>query len=128
MWNYALTFKPTNDALDTKSDVVVLGNKNARDNLRGVWTLNYNLNFPDQKNTIIYAEVIGYVGVVTGLSVTVTFNNVEDTSSRNVSIILTEEVQGELPSIFTISKNTFVRIYRNSLNIKNRIGLVLGHF
>jgi len=98
MWNYALTFKPTNDALDTKSDVVVLGNKNALDNLRDVWTLNCNLDFPDQNNTIIYAEVIGYAGVLTGLSVTVTFKNVEDTRSKNVSIVLTEEVQGELPT------------------------------
>ena len=98
-WTYALTFEPAPDALDTKSDVEILGisTKNAEqlDNLPGVWTLNCNLDFPDQQNTIIYAEVIGSVGILTGLSVTVTLKNVEDPNSQDVSIMLTEEVQGE---------------------------------
>jgi len=81
--------------------VVILGlstkNENPLENLPGVWTSDCSLDFPDQQNTIIYAEVIGSVGVLTGLSVTVTLKNVEDTSSQDVSIILIEEVQGEHP-------------------------------
>jgi len=84
--------------LDTKSDVVILGLSTENTNpslgsLPGVWASNCNLDFPDQ--TTIYAEVIGYVGVVTGLSVTVNITNVEDTSSQDEVITLTEEVQGE---------------------------------
>ncbi len=98
-WTYSLIFEPDNDAEDTKSDIVIFGlsteNTNPLDSVPGVWASNYILNFPDQNSTTIYAEVIGSVGVLTGLSVNVTFKNLNHTSSEDVSIILTEEVQGE---------------------------------
>ncbi len=85
--------------LDSKSDVVILGLSTENTNpslgsLPGVWASNCDLNFPDQ--TTIYAEVISTFGVVTGLSVTVNLTNVEDTSSQDVVIMLTEEVQGKI--------------------------------
>lgn len=109
-WTYALTFEPAPDALDSKSDIEILGlsTKNAEQlaNLPGVWTLNCNLDFPEQKDATIYAEVIGPVGILTGLFVTVNLTNVKDSTSQNVSIKLTEEDPGEpLPKIL---QNVFI--------------------
>jgi len=91
------TYSPAINTLDIKSDVVTFSteNTNSLDYLPIVWASNCNLNFPDQESTSIYAEVIGSVGILTGLSVNVTFKNLNNTSSEDVSIVLTEEFQGE---------------------------------
>ena len=85
--------------MDTESDVVILGlsslNTNPLAIVPGVSALSCNLDFPDQQSTIIYAEVIGTEGVLTGMSIIVTLKNVEDTSSREVLVTLTEKDQGE---------------------------------
>lgn len=71
----------------------------------------------------MYAEVIGLVGVLTGLSVTVTLKNVEDISSQDVSIILTEKVQGEsLKNVFFV----FI-LFSDSIFLLNRNWIVLRH-
>ena len=101
-WTYELTFDPAIDALETKSNVTILGlsSKNSHpliDYMPGVWTLNCNLDISTQQSsTIIYAEVIGPVGSLTAMSVTISLKNIDDSSSQDVSIILTEEVQGEI--------------------------------
>jgi len=98
-WTYGVTFEPAIDALDTKSDVVILGlssiNTNPINYLPAVWTLNCDLELTAQQSTIIYAEVVGPVGILTGLSITVNLKNIDDTSSQDISIILIEEVEGE---------------------------------
>lgn len=98
--------------MDTKSDVVIFGlsskNNSPLANLPGVSAVDCNLNFPDKNSTIIYAEVIGFDGVLTGLSVNVSLKNVEDTSSQDVFIILTEEVQGEIQNAKKILLKKFL--------------------
>jgi len=72
----------------------------------------------------MYAEVIGLVGVLTGLSVTVTLKNVEDISSQDVSIILTEKVQGESPkTVFLV----FILFSDSIFFLLNRNWIVLWH-
>jgi len=85
--------------LDTESDVVILGlssiNANPLSNQPGVWASSCNLSFPDQQSTSINAEVYTPAGPLTGLAVTVTLTNVGDINSQDITIKLTEEVQGE---------------------------------
>lgn len=86
--------------MDTTSDVIILGlsSRNTHpliDYLPGVWTLNCDLDLSVLQSTKIYAEVIGPIGGLTGLSVTVYLKNVDDPSSEDVSIMLAEEDQGE---------------------------------
>lgn len=84
--------------------MVILGlsseNTNPLDYLPFVWASNCNLDFPDQNSTIIYADVIGLVDVLTGLSVTVTLKNIDDIGSEDVTIKLTEEIYGVTQIVF----------------------------
>jgi len=61
-WTFALTFEPDVDAVDTKSDVVILGlSSENTDPLEYIYHMS-GLDFPTQQSIMIYADIIGLIG------------------------------------------------------------------
>lgn len=69
--------------------------------------------------------MVGPVGMLTGLSITVNLKNIDDTSSQDISIILIEEVEGGAPYLKLSKVFNFVSVL--IIFTMSRNGVVFWH-